>query len=144
MTLQLPFFLLDNQKDLIENFFEDLQNNHFSNQNYMKTDIKEFDNYYAILIDVPGFKKENIKISLNGKWLNIETQLPKEKEEKEKEKFRYLKKERMQGIAKRSFNLGEEFSINDLKGHVEDGLLVLTINKKTKNIKPKEEYLELK
>ena len=40
-------------------------------KNLMKTDIKEMDNGYELIIDLPGFKKDEIKVSLDNGYLSI-------------------------------------------------------------------------
>ncbi|AYJ01524.1 molecular chaperone Hsp20 [Candidatus Phytoplasma ziziphi] len=135
--------LINRNQDLLENLFEDFKNDSFFNTSnfLMKSDIKEYNDHYVLITEIPGFKKEEIKISLENGYLILEA-FPSKKEETKKE-FNYLKKERITGIIRRSFNLGENFNIKDIQGHLENGLLILKINKKREETKPKE-YLELK
>ncbi|KND62493.1 Hsp20 family protein [Candidatus Phytoplasma phoenicium] len=153
----MTFTFFDDNQDLLEHFLKDWRNNSFSNnfQSLMKTDIKEYHDSYVLISEVPGFKKENIKISLDKGILVIEAQpsltenkeiddkQENNKEKMPKEKFHYLRQERLTGIIKRSFNLGEQFSIEDIKGNLENGLLTIKVNKKQKELQPKK-YLELK
>ena len=56
------------------NVFDDLFNNPFftkSESSMMKTDIKEHDNCYDLMIDLPGVKKEDIKAELNDGYLTV-------------------------------------------------------------------------
>ncbi|MDV3167121.1 MAG: Hsp20 family protein [Vigna little leaf phytoplasma] len=144
--------LFDENQDLLENFFQDWKNASLYNsfQVLMKTDIKEYNDRYVLESELPGFKKENIKISLDNGILTVEAHPSIINDNKEdtkqkdpKEKFHYLRQERLNGIIKRSFNLGEEYSMEDIKGSLENGLLVIEINKKQQKPQPKQ-YLELK
>ncbi|WP_341266655.1 Hsp20/alpha crystallin family protein [Candidatus Phytoplasma fraxini] len=136
--------LINRNQDLLENVFEDFKNNSFFENSYflMKTDIKEYNDHYVLITELPGFTKEEIKISLDNGYLILEA-IPSHKKEEKTEKFNYLKKERITGVIRRSFNLGEQFNIKDIDGNLENGLLILKIKKKQEEVKPKE-YLELK
>ncbi|MEZ0180542.1 Hsp20 family protein ['Camptotheca acuminata' phytoplasma] len=136
--------LINKNQDLLEDLFENFKNSSFSNDSYfvMKSDIKEYEDHYILISEVPGFKKEEIKIFLENGYLVLEAHPSKEKEKEEK-RFNYLRKERIKGIIRRSFNLGDDFTIKDIQGNLENGLLILKINKKKEEPRPKE-YLELK
>lgn len=151
----MTFNFFEDNQDLLENFLNDWKNMSFNNnfQSLMKTDIKEYNDSYVFISEVPGFKKEDIKISLEKGILvieahpsinnNEEDNKEDNKEKIPKAKFHYLRQERITGIIKRSFKLGEEFNIENIEGNLENGLLTIKINKKEKTLKPKQ-YLELK
>ncbi|MDV3168029.1 MAG: Hsp20 family protein [Candidatus Phytoplasma stylosanthis] len=136
--------LINKNPDLLENLFENLRSTSFSNDDYfvMKTDIKEYKDHYVLISEVPGFKKEEIKVFLENGYLVLEAH-PHEKEEEKENEFNYLRKERIKGVIRRSFNLGENFNMQDIQGSIENGLLIIKINKKQEEVKQKE-YLELK
>ena len=67
----------------------------------MKTDVKEHENGYELLIDLPGFKKDQIQIELKEGYLTISAEKGLEKEEKEKGK--YIRQERYSGNTSRTF-----------------------------------------
>ncbi|WP_323847860.1 MAG: Hsp20 family protein [Phytoplasma sp.] len=136
--------LINRNQDLLENLFEDFKNNSFFDNSHflMKTDIKEYNDHYILTTELPGFTKEEVKISLDNGYLILEA-VPSNKKEEKMEKCNYLKKERITGVIRRSFNLGEQFNIKDIQGNLENGLLILKIKKKQEEVKPKE-YLELK
>ena len=75
--------------DLFDDFFEDFP---VVDSKYMKTDIKECENNYELIIDLPGFNKDNINISIENGYLQISAKTTSDKEEKEKGK--YLRRER--------------------------------------------------
>ena len=122
-----PFF------NIFDDFFT--TNDIRKTQSSMKTDILEVENGYELNIEVPGFGKEDIKISLDKGYLSIEAKKEEVAETEEKNKH-YLRKERFYGTCARSFYVGDEISQEDIKAKYEKGILNLFIpqegtNKKT-------------
>jgi HSP20 family molecular chaperone IbpA len=109
----------------VDPFFNEFFKDDVSSQSLMKTDIKEFDSYYELRINVPGIKKEDIKLSLKNGYLHVNIEFKKD----ESNDGKYLVKERFQGKATRSFYIGDKFTIDDIKAKLLDGILTLTINK---------------
>ena len=103
----------------------------------MDTDVKETENAYEVDIDLPGFKKEDVKAELKDGYLTIATQKALEKNQKN-ESGRYIRKERYSGNMSRSFYVGEHLTENDIHAKYEDGILKLQIPKKEPE-KPVEE-----
>ena len=101
-------------------------------KNVMKTDVRETDNSYELDIDLPGFKKEDIKVDLDGDVLTVSAERNKENEEKDN-KGNYLRRERVYGSVSRSFDVSsiktEEIKVGD-----KDGVLSLTLPKKTSSV----------
>ena len=62
-------------------------------KNLMKTDIKEMDNGYELIIDLPGFKKDEIKVSLDNGYLSIAAAKGLDQDEQEK-RFKKLEKKK--------------------------------------------------
>ena len=113
-------------------------------RNLMKTDIKEMDNGYQLIIDLPGFKKEEIHAALENGYLTVEAEKGLDKEEKEKESGHYIRKERYAGACSRSFYVGDAVKQEDIKGEFKHGILKLTVPKE----QPKKEidttkYIEI-
>ncbi len=100
-------------------------------KNLMKTDIRENEGGYELDVDLPGFKKEDIKAELNDGVLTISAAKNMEKEEKSEEKGRYIRKERYSGAMSRSFYVGDALTEEDISAKFEDGILKLSIPKKT-------------
>ena len=96
----------------------------------MKTDIKEKDNGYEFEIDLPGFAKDEVKVSLENGYMTIEAAKGLDKDEKEKETGRYIRRERYSGACERSFYVGEDVKQEDIKAHFEHGMLTLFVPKK--------------
>jgi HSP20 family protein len=138
--------LINRNQSLLEELFDDFKGISFAENynNFMRTDIKEYKNHYILISELPGLKKEDIKISLEKRRLIIEAVTPKtnKEEEKPQEGFNYLRQERIQGIIRRSFLLNEDITMDDIKGNLKDGLLTIEINKKERKSQPKQ-YLKL-
>ena len=99
-------------------------------RNLMKTDIKETDKDYEVIIDLPGFKKNEVHASLENGYLTISAEKGLNQNEKEKKSGRYIRKERYAGACQRSFYVGDQLTEEDIKGEFKHGILKLTIPKK--------------
>ena len=97
-------------------------------KNWMKTDIKDAGDTYEMLMDLPGFKKEDVKIELENGYMTISASRNHEVDDKD-ELGRYIRKERYYGSCSRSFYVGEDVSHEDVKARFEDGILHLNIPK---------------
>ena len=98
--------------------------------NLMKTDIKEFDDKYEVEIDLPGFKKDEIKVSLDNGYLSIAAAKGLDQDEQEKDTGKYIRRERYAGSCERSFYVGEDITEEDIKGEFKHGILKLFVPKK--------------
>ena len=125
--------------DLFQDLFDDSMFN-ANNKHLMKTDIKEDEKKYDIEIEMPGFKKEDIKISLNNSYLTVEANVEK-KEEKE-EKKHYIYHERYYGAMSRSYYVGNTIKEEDINAKFENGILHLEIPKKLKEVEEKK-YIQI-
>ena len=97
--------------------------------NLMKTDIKEKKDGYDLEMDLPGFKKDEVKVELNNGYLTISTEKSLEKD-KENKKGKMLRQERYSGVMQRSFFVGEHLTEEDIKASYENGVLHVMIPKK--------------
>ncbi len=124
--------------DLFDDIFKDP---FFNNESkIMKTDIRENDNNYIIDIDLPGYEKENIEIEIDNGYLNVSA---KESVNNNSNDGKYLKKERYYGECKRSFYIGEDVEVEDIKANFKNGILKLEVPKeKEKEIKNKK-YIQI-
>ena len=96
----------------------------------MKTDIRELDNGYEVVVDLPGFTKDEVQATLENGYLTISAEKGLDKDEKEKESGRYIRKERYAGACSRSFYVGEDITEEDIKAEFKHGLLKLFVPKK--------------
>lgn len=104
-----------------------------------RMDVDEADNSYIVHADLPGVKKENIKVSIQGNQVAIDAEVKGEAAPSGKEQGgqqRSLRKERYEGHLYRSFVLPEEVDENGAKAKYDGGVLTLTLPKKMQQHKP--------
>jgi HSP20 family protein len=94
----------------------------------IKVDVKEDDQSYTVRADVPGVKKEDIQVDIDGNVVCLRAESKQEKEEKKGEKTIYS--ERSYGMVSRSFSLPDEVDAKGAKAEYKDGVLNLTLPKK--------------
>ncbi|MFR5601202.1 MAG: Hsp20/alpha crystallin family protein [Lachnospiraceae bacterium] len=99
-------------------------------KNLMKTDIKETDAGYELEMDLPGFAKEEIKVSLENGYLTVSAAKGLDQDEQEEKTGRYIRQERYAGACQRTFYVGEVVTDEDIKGEFKHGILKLFIPKK--------------
>lgn len=99
-------------------------------KNVMKTDIKETDEGYELEIDLPGFTKDEVKVSLDNGYMTVSAAKGLDKDEQEKKSGKYIRRERYAGACERSFYVGDEITEEDVKGEFKHGMLKLFIPKK--------------
>ena len=130
-----------NEFDLFGDLFSDPFFERKENK-LMKTDIKEKGDNYLIDIDLPGYEKENIKMSVEDGYLTVNATVNSNKEEKEEGKF--VRKERYMGSCSRSFYVGEAVESEDIKASFKNGTLKIEIPKKDeKKELPEKKYIPI-
>ena len=97
--------------------------------NVMKTDVHEHDGGYEVDIDLPGFKKDEINLSLEDGYLTVNASKGLDKDEKDK-KGKLIRQERYAGSMTRSFYVGEAITEEEVKAKFENGVLQLSLPKK--------------
>ena len=102
-------------------------------KNMMKTDVKELDNGFEVDIDLPGFKKDEIRLQLENGYLTVNAAKGLDKDEQDK-KGRYVRRERYAGSMSRSFYVGEGIGQEEIKARYENGILKLSVPKKDKKV----------
>ena len=117
--------------------FDSLFFNDKCNSKQLKTDIIENEDSYIFMINVPGFNKENIKISLENGRLTVTAS----KEEKEDNNY-YILKERNNGTFSRSYFVGDDIKIEHISAKLENGVLYLTVQK-VKEEKVGEQFINI-
>lgn len=99
----------------------------------MKTDVRETDTTYELVVDLPGFKKEEIRVELEEGYqgcpgcLTIHAEKTLDKDEGKTGK--YIRKERYEGSCSRTFYVGENVERGQIKASFRHGILKLTIPK---------------
>ena len=96
----------------------------------MKTDVRELEKTCERDVELPGFRKEDITVELDGGYLTIRAEHKENKDEKD-EKGRFLRRERFAGACSRSFYVGEGLEPKDVAARFEDGMLRLSLPKET-------------
>jgi HSP20 family molecular chaperone IbpA len=94
----------------------------------MKTDVRENEGNYELDIDLPGFKKDEISLTLDNGYLIVGAAKTVNEDEKDS-KGKMLRQERYSGAMQRSFYVGDGIDENDVKAKFEDGVLSLTFPK---------------
>ena len=123
---------------LLDNFFSvpsDTYRNKSKTTGLMQTDIKESDTEYEIIMNLPGFKKENVKGELKDGYLVITATNAEDETDKN---VKYLCRERYSGGCSRSFYVGEEITQQDIKARFENGVLTFIVPKIDKTARAKE------
>ena len=120
---------LDFFDDAFGGFFKPLfyEEKHHS----MKTDIKETENSYVLDIEVPGFDKKDVNVSLENGYLTVSAQKKTceggENDEKDKKKENYIRRERSCSVS-RSYYVGD-VDKEAVKAKYENGVLTIDIPK---------------
>ncbi len=118
------------------NFFDDAFDNFFTpmfftgHNNYMRTDIKQTDDGYQLAVDMPGFDKKDISLTLDNGYLTVSAKTEQSEQDK------YLKRERICNC-KRTFYVGDAITEEDIKAKYDGGVLHLTVPKKEKQLPQK-------
>ena len=127
-----------NDFNLLDDIFGDLD---YVENKIMKTDIKEHKDNYSIMIDLPGYNKDDIKISIDDGYLTINAKMSKDEEEKEKGRF--IRRERYFGECSRSFYVGDNVEVDDIKSSFKNGALSLEIPKKEQKEISEKKYVQI-
>jgi len=94
----------------------------------VKMDVTEDDKVYKVHAEIPGVKKEDIHVNIDGNQVSISAEVKNEKEVKEGEKL--LRSERYYGSVSRAFSLAQDVDENAAQAKYTDGVLELTLPKK--------------
>lgn len=114
-------------KIFFDNFLDDFEDNKFKKM--MKCDIYEKDGNYNIVMDIPGFSKEDINIECDNGVISISCE--KNEETNEDDDKRYIRRERRFERCERSFNFGD-IKEDEISAEYNDGTLTLVIPKAEK------------
>ena len=114
--------------DLFKGFF--VRPMAFENQPQVqiKIDVSEDDNAYVVHADIPGVKKEEINVTIDGNQVAISAEVKRSREEKQGEKL--LHTERFFGKAYRAFGLAQDVDETQAQAKYNDGVLELRLPKK--------------
>ena len=137
MSTYLPSVFGENLMDVFDDFdrFFDFDYPQVDRKLYgkraghvMKTDVREQEDKYEVVIDLPGFKKEEIKVELKEGYLTVSAGKSLEEGDKNQE-GKYIRRERYVGNMSRSFFVGKDITKEDIHAKFEDGVLTLDFPK---------------
>ena len=111
-------------------------------KNLMKTDVREKKDSYEVDIDLPGFKKDEIKLELENGYLTISAAKGLDKDETDKETGKYIRRERNAGNLSRSFYIGD-VKQEDVKAAFKNGILSISVPKEDKKAKEEKKYITI-
>ena len=128
-----------------EKGFKDMQKKLYGHRakNVMSTDVKEVENGYELEMDLPGFKKDEIKASVENGYLTISAARGLDEDEKDKKSGKYIRRERYAGACERSFYVGEGISQDDIKASFQHGILKLFIPKEPEKSVEEKKYVAI-
>lgn len=118
----------DETKSLFDAFDSLFKPLFFEETREMRTDISETENGYRLDIEMPGFKKNEISVSLDDGYLNVSGTKKSGGESGGAHGGRYLRKERSESF-RRTFFVGDDVPEESIKAKYEDGVLCLTLPK---------------
>ena len=114
--------------DLFQGFFMRPVRMEGASELQMKLDVSEDDKAYTVHAEIPGVKKEDIHVSIDGNQVGISAEVKNEKEIKEGEKL--LRSERYYGKVSRAFTLGQDVDEAQSQAKYNNGILELVLKKK--------------
>jgi HSP20 family protein len=124
IKLRNPFF-----EDLFPlDPFKNIRFNKWINQG-LPTDIKEHEDHFEMIVNVPGISKEDVEITLENGYLTIKAE--ENKETKDEDDDSYVRRERYYRSSCRSFYVGDNIEEKDISAKLENGVLTLAIPKVT-------------
>jgi HSP20 family protein len=95
---------------------------------HIKMDVREVGGDFLLTAEIPGVRKEDIHVTVEGNRVSISAEIKHEKEAREGE--RWIRSERSYGMASRTFTLADEIDQSRVLAKYTNGLLELTLPKK--------------
>ena len=120
---------MSNMLSLFDGFFNNVFEEDSSEDNFraMAMDITEHDNEFMILANLPGYKKDNVKVSIHDNQLMLEAF---REDSQEEQRGTIYRSERYRGSYRRNLSLPENADVNKIVAKMADGVLKLSIPKK--------------
>ena len=115
----------------------------FNQEPVLKTDVVEKDGKYIMKTDLPGFAKNDVKVTLENGTLSIHAARHENKDEKDR-KGKVLRRERRYGSYSRSFYVGNQVKDSDVNASYKDGVLTIELPaKEDKKEIPEKKYIAI-
>ena len=135
----IPFDHRGNRVSVYDPFrmFDDMERSFFGSGNHptlgsFRTDVTDTGDAFVLDAELPGFKKEDIKIDVENDCLTISAERKVDEEEKKKN---FIKRERFYGSYSRSFDVSG-VNVDEIQAEYTDGVLKLTMPKKVETVPP--------
>lgn len=128
--------------DMFEDFFNEPNLGFAMTNGVMKTDIRNKDGNYILDIDLPGYNKEDIQISLYNGNLTISAEHNDTQEEKDA-KGNIVRQERYRGSCSRSFYVGEGIKQEDIKASYTNGILTVEVPSEQKKELEEKKFISI-
>lgn len=96
----------------------------------IRVDVSENDKEYLVSAEIPGARKDDIRVSIDGNVVSIEADIKKDVEDKHAKDGRALLREKWRGSFSRVFTLGQDVDDKAAVAKLEDGILRLTLPKR--------------
>lgn len=125
--------------DLFDNWFNAPV---FGGQSVMRTDVSEKDGKYILEIEVPGYSKEDVKISLYNGNLTVTASRNNNTEDKDA-KGKVLRQERYSGTMSRTFYVGDAIKDTDIHASFNDGILKIELPTEQKKEEESKKYIDI-
>lgn len=124
------------RSDLFDNMLDDVFKGFFVRPVHMegaqtpqiKVDVRESDKSYIVHAEIPGVRKEDIHVTIDGNVVNILAEVKGERETTEGEKL--LRRERYIGKVSRAFSLAQDIDDSQSSAKYQDGVLELVLPKR--------------
>lgn len=117
------------QMDPIDSFFADLFPRTATLRATMRTDVKDVEGAYEYAIELPGYSKDDVSLTLKDGSLIVKAEKNVEKDEKGSD-GKFIRRERSFGSCTRTFYVGEDIEEGDVKAKFKDGVLTISVPKK--------------
>ena len=108
----------------------------------MNTDIRDTGNGYELDMELPGFKKEDVKVQLKDGYLTVSAEKNANNDQKDSS-GNYVRRERYSGSYSRSFYVGNKVKPEDIHAKFEDGILKLAVPKEAPKQVEDKTYIDI-
>lgn len=114
----------------------------FDEQHSLRTNIKETDGAYELDVEIPGYKKDQIKVSLEQGYLVVSAKKETKEGDKDENGVEHFIRKEITESCQRSFYVGDDVSYEQIKAKYDNGILSLSVPKsKPKQVQGK--YIEI-
>lgn len=122
---------LTNFDDMMRDFAAGRWRNGDTAPAHIRVNVSENEKFFEVSADMPGLRKEDIKVSIDGSVVSLATEFKQEKSEKSDN---YLCRERVSGRMSRSFTLPQDVDEAKAQARYDNGVLHLTLPKKANGV----------